>query len=60
VGADGARERSPKEMGKRYTLEQFEADKAAREEREAREEEERRERALAEAVEATRTRAGAA
>jgi hypothetical protein len=33
-------------MGKqRYTLEQFEADKAAREERQAKEEEERRERA---------------
>jgi hypothetical protein len=33
-------------MGKqRYTLEQFEADKAAREERQAKEEQERRERA---------------
>jgi hypothetical protein len=32
-------------MGERYTLEQFEADRRAREEREAREEQERRERA---------------
>ncbi len=32
-------------MGKRYTLEQFEADKQARKEREAREEQDRRERA---------------
>lgn len=32
-------------MGERYTLEQFEADKQAREEREARAEEDRRERA---------------
>lgn len=32
-------------MGERYTLEQFEAEKQAREEREARQEEERQERA---------------
>jgi hypothetical protein len=39
-----ARERSLEKMAGRYTLEQFEADKQAREEREAKEDQERRER----------------